>query len=67
MYPLSVGGSFWSGGEGLGGEGIIVGWEGLRTEFGQGFPCLEVFPPMDILLSDPLGIFGVGFIGGGFF
>ena len=46
LFPLAMplGGSFWPGGEGLGGEGIIGGWEGLRKTFGQGLPCLEDFP-----------------------
>ena len=67
LLEVLLGGSFWPEGEGLGGEGIIGDWEGLRTEFGQGFPFSEAFYPMDMLLGDSFGTFGVGFIGGYFF
>ena len=46
----------------FGGEGIVGGWEGLRTEFGQGFPCLGEFFPIAMLLGCPFGYFGVGLV-----
>ena len=60
FFPLAVslGGSFCTGGCVLGDEGIIGGWQGLRTEFGQGFPYLGPFFTMDMLLGDPFGSFG---------
>ena len=67
MGPFSIGSVAgrlllaWVGG-GVGDEGIIGGWEGLRTEFGQGFPYLEAFFPIYMSLGDP---FGVGLMGGG--
>ena len=64
---MSLGGSFRPGGEGLGGEGIIGGWVGLRMEFGKGFPCLEEFFLVKMLLGFPFGTFGVGLIGRGCF
>ena len=49
----------------MGGEGIIGGWVGLRTEFGRVFPYLEDFFLVVMLLDDPFG--RVGLNGGGAF
>ena len=46
---VSLSGSFRPGVEGLGGEGIVGVWECSRTEFGQGFLCLEVTFPIGIV------------------
>ena len=64
LLPLAVllGDYFCPRGGVFGGEGIVGGWEGLRTEFGQGFPCLGEFFPVAMLLGCPFGYFGVGLI-----
>ena len=52
---VSIGDSFRPGVVGLGGEGIVLDWEGSGVEFGQVFPCLEAVFIVEILLDDPFG------------
>ena len=52
---MLLGGPLRDGGVGLGSEGVIEVWGGLRAKFGQGLPCLDAIFLLEIFLCGSSG------------